>query len=74
MKTSDAELVKEVFFDFPEFKEIKINHVIEISEVIFPEGVEDPVKMREMAKKKGKIVRIINGDGKEERKEKEFEA
>jgi hypothetical protein len=35
---------------------------------------KDYAKIREMAKRKGKIVRIVNVDGKEERKETEFEA
>ncbi len=39
-----------------------------------PKGETDYAKIREMAKRKGRVVRIANVDGKETRKEAEFEA
>lgn len=74
LKTSDKEIVEDLFFDFPHFNEIKIKHTIEINQIILPSGIGDPVKIREMAKKRGKIIREIDVDGKKEIKEKEFEA
>ena len=74
LKTSDREIIENLFFDFPNFKEIKIKHTIEINQIILPSGIDDPVKIRELAKKKGRIIREIEVDGRKEIKEKEFEA
>ena len=73
LKTSDKNIIDDLFFDFPEFKEIKIKNTLLIDSVILPEGEKDPVKIREMAKKKGKIIREIEVDGRIEKKEKDFE-
>lgn len=52
--------VKEAFFwDLPECKKASIEHDLEITSVDIPSGVSDPVKMRELAKRKGKIKRKI---------------
>ncbi|MBU0760384.1 MAG: hypothetical protein KJ600_01615 [Nanoarchaeota archaeon] len=72
LKTTNKEIVDDLFFDFPSFKEIKIKHEIEITEIEIPEGVENPVELRESAKRKGIVRRIVNVDGREEIKEKEF--
>ncbi len=73
LKTNDVELVKDLFFDFPDFKDIRVKHTIQIDSVILPPDEKDPVKIREMARKKGKVIRIIKIDGREEKREKEFE-
>ncbi|MEK6844030.1 MAG: hypothetical protein AABX83_01240 [Nanoarchaeota archaeon] len=73
LKTSKKELVDELIFDFHDFKEIRIKHTLIIDSVILPQGVNDPVKIRELAKKKGKIIRYIKVDGRDETKEAEFE-
>jgi hypothetical protein len=71
------------FWDLPDGKKMSAEHVFIIKEIIMPKGEARPgvatlekdyAKIREMAKRKGKIVRIVNVDGKEERKETEFEA
>ena len=69
------EKIKEIFFwDLPDsFKKTKIEHSIVIDDIIYPEGEEDPVKIREMAKRKGKIIRKIKIDGSDESKEINFE-
>lgn len=74
LKTSDLEIVRDLFFNLSNFKEIKVKHTLQIDSVILPQGIQDPVKIREMAKKKGKIIRDIIIDGKKEVKEKEFVA
>ncbi len=74
LKTSDPSLVKDLFFDCGDFKEISLNHTIVIKEIILPKGVSDPVQIREQSKRKGTITRIIKADGKEMKKEVEFEA
>ena len=73
LKTSNKELVNDLFFDFPNFNEIRIKHTLIIDSVTLPHGVSNPVQIRELAKKKGKIIREIKIDGKEEKKEVEFE-
>ncbi len=74
LKTSDTSIIDDLFFDNKSFKEIKIKHTININEIILPEGISDPVKMRGLAKRKGIITRIIKIDGNPTTKEKEFEA
>lgn len=67
--------VKEVFFwDVSDVKKASIEHELIINDIEIPKNEKDPVKMREKAIRKGKIVRIINIDGKEERKKKDFGA
>ncbi len=74
LKTDDPVLVQELFFDCPEFKVISVNHTLTIKEIILPKGLTDPVQIREQAKRKGVISRLIKIDGKEIKKEIEFEA
>lgn len=74
LKTADKAIIEDLFFDFPNFDEIKIKHTLEINHIILPSGITDPVQLREMAKRKGKIIREIEIDGRKEIREKEFEA
>jgi hypothetical protein len=63
------------FFMLPDCnKKCKISHIYSISEIIMPKGEKDFAKIREMAKRKGKIIRKMEVDGKEEISEREFEA
>jgi hypothetical protein len=62
------ERVKEVFFwDVPEGKKCKIKHDVIIEDVEIPSDVSAE-KVRELAVRKGKIVRKIEIDGKAEEK------
>jgi len=76
LKTSDKNLVNTIIFDneAKDFKKIEIKHDIIVEDIIMPEGEKDFVKIREMAKRKGKIIRKIDVDGNEIVKEREFEA
>jgi len=67
---------KEDFFgDIPECKKASIEHRFLITEIILPKtGEKDFAKLREMAKRKGKIVRTANIDGREMKTETNFEA
>ncbi len=62
------------FFMLPECKKAKISHTYIIEDVIVDKNEKDFVKMRENAKKKGKIIRKMVVDGNETKTEKEFEA
>ncbi len=74
LKTSDKSIVNDLFFDIPEFKEIKINHTIQIDNITLPKGEKDPIKIRENATREGKIIRKVIADGNISRKEAEFKA
>ena len=74
LKTTDKELVNSFVFENMNFKEAKINHVFFIDEIIAPEGESDFAKIREMAKRRGRIVREAVIDEVEMKKEFEFEA
>jgi hypothetical protein len=72
LKTDDAQIVKDLLFDCFDAKEVKLNHVLEINEIELPKGISDPVQMREQSKRRGKIIRKLNFDGKEKVTEAEF--
>lgn len=65
--------LKEAFM-LPECSKAKINHTYIIEDVIADKNEKDFAKIRESAKKKGKIIRKMNVDGNESQIEKEFEA
>ena len=66
---------KEAFFwDVPEVKKAIIEHELIIDDIEIPNDEPDPVKMRENAVRKGKIIRSINIDGNEQKKEIDFAA
>ncbi|MBM3233462.1 hypothetical protein FJZ19_00025 [Candidatus Pacearchaeota archaeon] len=62
------------FFMLPECKKAKISHTIIVEDIIIDKNEKDFARMRETARRKGKIVRKEEIDGKEEIKEIEFEA
>ncbi len=77
IKTTDIDLVNNLIFDdeIKGFKKIEIKHDFKITDIIIPDIDEkDFAKIRELAKRKGKIVRKIEVDGSEKVKEVEFEA
>ncbi len=72
--TTDAEIARDFVFEKQGFKTAEINHVFLIDELILPESEKDFAKMRELAKRKGKIIRDANIDGNVMKEEKEFVA
>jgi len=67
-------VIKEAF-KFPECKKCKVSHIFEIEQIILPETDEkDFAKIRELAKRRGKIIRKINVDSRESEEEVEFVA
>jgi len=71
--TTDKMLAEDFVFENPEFKKAEITHHFIINEIIKPEGETDFAKMRELAKRKGEIIRESEIDGKKAIQEKEFE-
>ena len=73
LKTDNAEIAKSFVFEKQDFQKAEINHTFIIDEIIFPENEKDYEKIREMAKRRGKIIREAVIDEVEMRKEIEFE-
>ncbi len=74
--TLPLSFLEEFAFDVKQdFKKLTVSHTFIIEEIKIPEEYKDNAALaREKATRKGKIVRILNIDGKEERKEIGFEA
>jgi hypothetical protein len=60
-------------FMLPECKKAKVSHTVMVDEIIINKNEKDFVKMRESAKRKGKIVRKAEIDGQENLTEKNVE-
>lgn len=76
LKTSDKSIVDNLVFDdeAKNFKEVEVKHKFLINEIIMPKGEKDFAKIREMAQRKGKIIRELDIDGKKLKKEIDFVA
>ncbi len=76
LKTTDKKLVDEVFFDCPDFKEIKVAHDIKVEDIVYPAdlGKLSAVEIRELSKKKGVLTRRVLIDGKKTSSEAKFVA
>ncbi len=74
LKTDNKELAKALLFDINNFKQVKMAHTFLIEDIEIPKNEPDPVKMRENAVRKGKIIRKMNVDGNEMIKEVQFSA
>ena len=74
--TTDKDLVKGILFDvdLDKFKKAEINHTFVITSIEPPKGEKDPVKFREKAVRKGKVIRHIVVDGDVGEEEMDFEA
>ena len=73
--TTDEEIGKSFIFEKDNFKLAETQHYFVIENIILPELEEkDFAKMRELAKRQGKIIRHSQIDGVEETKEFEFTA
>jgi hypothetical protein len=65
---------EDLFWDLPDCKKAKIVHNFFIEDVVKPEGETDYAKIREMAKRKGKVIREADVDGKVLKSEAKFVA
>ena len=79
MKTEDKELVKGLVFDVDDFKEVRISHTLMIEEIVVSDELKteangDYAMIKDMAKRKGKVIRELWVDGVEKKVEKEFSA
>ena len=74
LKTTNSEFAKKLFFDIGNFKVAEAVHDLDIKEIEVPKDEKDPIKMRERAIRKGKIIRKLKVDGVESKKEFDFSA
>lgn len=74
LKTTNPEFAKKLFFEVNEFKNAEARHDFNILDIEVPKDEKDPVKMREKAIRKGKIVRKLTVDDKETVKDYSFSA
>ncbi len=74
LKTEDKTIINELFFEVGDFQEVFINHTINVTDIIYPGNVENlkPTEIRELAKRKGIVIRKVNADGIEKTSEAEF--
>jgi hypothetical protein len=72
--TTDEKIARDFIFEKPDFKEATISHDFIIKELIVPGDEKDFAKAREMAKRKGIVIRRATIDDIKTAKEKEFEA
>ena len=65
LKTDDGGIVDELFFGVGEFGEVSVNHTINVMDIVYPANVEElkPSEVRELAKRKGVVVRDVVVDG-----------
>ncbi len=61
------------FWDLPDGRKIKTIHKVMVNEIVMPKGEKDFSKIRELAKRKGKILRKSSVDAKEINSEFDFE-
>ncbi len=75
--TRDKKIVRDFIFEKENFKKAEINHTFLINEILIPDELKeetDYAKIRENAKRKGKIIRKAIVDGEEIKSENEFVA
>ncbi len=70
---SYSKIKEDLFWDLPDAKKINVKHKLFIENIIMPEGEKDFAKIRELAKRKGKIIREVEIDGQKITKEYELE-
>lgn len=77
LKTTDEKIAKSFVFDKADFISAKINHTFFVDNMVIPEelkGEKDFARVREMAKRAGRIIRKAIIDEVETEKEYPFEA
>jgi len=61
LKIKDRKMMDELFFGIDDFDTVKILHEIDVTDIIYPNNMDSlkPAEIREMAKRKGIIKRIV---------------
>lgn len=77
LSSEDMEFTRDFLFETKDFKEAIVEHTFFIDKIVIPDELKeskDFALVREKSKRKGKIVRVAEIDGKKVESEKEFEA
>lgn len=76
LKTTDKSIIEDLFFDYPEFNEIVIKHILKVQDIVYPKDLKTmkPEEVREKSKRKGVLVREAVVDGVSKVSEANFEA
>jgi hypothetical protein len=74
LKTTDINIARDFIFERPDFKVAEIRHSFLINDLIMPKEEKDFSKVREMTKRKGKILREGKIDDVPIKSEKDFAA
>ena len=76
LKTDDKVLLAYLFFGIGDFAEVKVKHQISVTDIVYPSNMEElkPTEVREMAKRKGVVIRTATVDGKVQVSEANFVA
>lgn len=76
--TTDKNILRSFVFDSEildsDVKKAEIKHYFQITDITLPKGETEPLRIRELAVRKGKILRLIKIDEKELKKEHDFAA
>ncbi len=73
--TQDKSIIEKFIFDkeiTDMTKKAEIKHIFQITDITLPKGETEPARIRELAKRSGKIVRIVTIDEQQTKKEHEF--
>ena len=76
LKTTNEDILSELFFGVGDFKEVRISHDINVTDIVYPSNMDElkPAEVREQSKRKGVVVRRVTIDGNEKTSEAEFVA
>ena len=76
LKTEDKDLVNYLFFGIDNFAEVRVSHQINVTDIVYPDNLDElkPTEVRELAKRKGVVIRTAIVDGKEQISEANFVA
>lgn len=76
LKTEDKGIIDYLFFGIGDFTEVRINHGISVTDIVYPANMDElkPTEVREMAKRKGVVTRNALVDGVEQVSEANFVA
>ena len=76
LKTEDRGIIDYLFFGIGDFSEVKVRHQINVTDIVYPANMEElkPTEVRELAKRKGVVIRTATVDGKEQVSEANFVA
>ena len=76
LKTEDRGLIDYLFFGVGDFSEVRVRHQINATDIVYPANMEElkPAEVRELAKRKGVVIRTATVDGIEHVSEARFVA